>query len=99
MLQKLGKVSHLTHRGPVLRAEHVPGLGGAVFDEAGERVGSVLDLFGPVAAPYAVIKPVRGLTRARLGELVGRALYMGERYGKTRKAKKVPGVRKRKARA
>lgn len=98
-MRKLGKVIHLTNRGPVLRAEHVPDLGGAVFDDAGGRVGSVLDLFGPVAAPYAVIKPVRGLTRARLGELVGRALYMGERYGKTRKAKKVLGVRKRKARA
>lgn len=94
-MRKLGKVIHHTNRGLVLRAEHVPNLGGAVYDDAGERVGSVLDLFGPVAAPYAVIKPARELAQATLRELIGRALYMGERYGKTRKAKKVPGVRKR----
>jgi len=85
-MRKLGKVIHLTNRGLVLRAEHVPNLGGAVYDGAGEHIGSVLDLFGPVAAPYAVIKPARGLTQAGLGKLIGGALYMGERYGKTRKA-------------
>ena len=89
-MRKLGKVIHLNNRGLVLRAEQVPGLGGAVYDGAGERVGNVLDLFGPVAAPYAVIKPARGLTQAGLGELIGKDLYMGEQYGKTRKAKKVP---------
>ncbi len=85
-MRKLGKVIHLTNRGLVLRAEHVPNLGGAVYDGAGERIGRVLDLFGPVAAPYAVIKPDRGLTQAGLGKLIGGPLYMGERYGKTRKA-------------
>ena len=98
-MRELGKVIHLTNRGLVLRVEHVPNLGGAVYDGAGARVGSVLDLFGPVAAPYAVIKPARELTQASLGGLVGKPLYMGEKYGKNRKAKKVPGVRKRKARA
>lgn len=85
-MRKLGKVIHLTNRRLVLRAEHVPNLGGAVYDGAGERIGSVLDLFGPVAAPYAVIKPARGLTQAGLGKLIGGPLYIGERYGKTRKA-------------
>jgi len=89
-MRKLGKVIHLTNRGLVLRAEGVPKLGGAVCDGGGARVGSVLDLFGPVAAPYAVAKPVRGASRAELEGLVGRDLYMGELYGKTRKAKKVP---------
>lgn len=97
-MRRLGKVIHITNRGIVLRAEQVPDLGGAVYDGAGERVGSVLDLFGPVAAPYAVIKPARG-SRAELGKLIGAELYMGERYGKNRKAKKVPGMRKREARA
>ena len=97
-MRKLGKVIHLTNRGLVLRVEQVPDLGGAVYDGAGARVGSVLDLFGPVATPYAVIKPARE-ARAGLGKLIGQDLYMGERYGKTRKAKKVPGMRKREARA
>ncbi len=97
-MRKLGKVIHLTNRGLVLRVEQVPDLGGAVYDGAGERVGSVLDLFGPVAAPYAVIKSARE-ARAEIGKLIGKELYMGERYGETRKAKKVPGMRKRKARA
>ncbi len=98
-MRKLGKVIHLTNRGLVLRTEQVPDLGGAIYDGGGARVGSVLDLFGPVAAPYAVVKPARGASRAELGKLIGKELYMGERYGKTRKAKKVPGVQKRKARA
>ena len=89
-MRKLGKVIHLTNRGLVLCAEQVPGLGGAVYDVGGARVGSVLDLFGPVAAPYVVVKPTRGFAQASLGKLVGKDLYMGKRYGKTRKAKKVP---------
>ena len=88
-MRKLGKVIHLTNRGLVLCVEQVPGLGGAVYDVGGARVGSVLDLFGPVAAPYIVVKPTRGFAQASLGKLVGKDLYMGERYGKTRKAKKM----------
>jgi len=88
-MRKLGKVIHLTNRGFVLSAEQVPGLGGAVYDVGGARVGSVLDLFGPVAAPYVVVKPSRGFAQANLEKLVGKDLYMGERYGKTRKTKKV----------
>lgn len=89
-MRKLGKVMHFTNRGLVLRAEQVPGLGGAVYEMGGARVGSVLDLFGPVAAPYVVIKPSRGFAQASLRKLTGKDLYMGERYGKIRKAKKVP---------
>ena len=88
-MRKLGKVIHLTNRGLVLSAEQVPGLGGAVYEAGGARVGSVLDLFGPVAAPYIVVKPTRGFAQASLEKLVGNDLYMGERYGKNRKAKKV----------
>jgi len=88
-MRKLGKVIHLTNRGLVLSAEQVPGLGGAVYEAGGARVGSVLDLFGPVAAPYIVVKPTRGFAQASLEKLVGKDLYMGERYGKNRKAKKV----------
>ena len=76
----------------------MPKLGGAVCDEAGVHIGSVLDLFGPVVAPYAVVKP-RGLSQASLKELMGKDLYIGERYGKIRKAKSVSRMRKRKVRA
>ncbi len=88
-MRRLGKVIHLTNRGLVLRAEQVPSLGGAVYAVGGARVGNVLDLFGPVAAPYIVVKPTRGFAQASLGKLVGEDLYMGEQYGKTRKTKKV----------
>jgi RNA-binding protein len=95
-MRRLGKVLHLTPRGLVLRVEQLPKLGQAAYDKGGERIGRVLDLFGPVAAPYAVIRPDRGLNLTKLNELIGRDIYMGERYGKTaRKAKKVPRVRKR----
>ncbi len=97
-MRRLGKVLHLTPRGLVLRVEQLPKLGQATYDGDGVRVGGVLDLFGPVAAPYAVIRPDRELNLAKLNELIGRDIYMGERYGKkVRKAKKVPRVPKRKA--
>lgn len=82
----------------MLRVERVPKLGEAVCNEVGVHVGSVFDLFGPVVAPYAVVKP-RGLSQTSLNELTGKDLYIGERYGKAREAKNVPRVRKRKVRA
>jgi rRNA processing protein Gar1 len=98
-VRKIGKVIHLTNRGLVLRAEGVQKLGVAVHDGEGACVGSVLDLFGPIAAPYAVVKPTREASRTSLEGLVGRDLYAGERYGKNRKTKKMPGVQRHKARS
>jgi RNA-binding protein len=83
-----------------MRAEQLPELGKTVFDGKKKRVGSVLDIFGPVRSPYLAIRPAQSLTQEDLTSLVGEELYiMGERYGKAGKKKDVSRVRKRKPRA
>lgn len=94
-MQIRGKGLHTTSRGLVVRADQTPKLGQTAFDSAGERVGSVFDIFGPVKSPYVVIRPASGLSEVDLGKLIGSDIIMGERYGKSRKTKGVPRVRKR----
>lgn len=94
-MRRLGKVMHVTKRGLVLRVERVPELGRAVYNGERRRVGSVLDVFGPVGSPYAMIRPARGLTHEGLTALIDRELFTreGEPHGKGGKAKEVPGMR------
>lgn len=96
---KTGRIIHLTPRGAVARVEPSVQVGKPLLNEKGEQIGNVLDLFGPVGNPYAVVKPARGITREVLESMVGKDLYSGEMYGKNRRKERVPGVRKRKARA
>jgi rRNA processing protein Gar1 len=56
-LQRLGKVSNVTpSRNIVVKTENPPKIGFEVVDENLNIVGSVFDIIGPIAAPYAVIK-------------------------------------------
>lgn|GEM_PF-54451 len=98
-MQRLGRVSHATKRGLVLRVEEAPREGTLVYDEARRRVGGVIDIFGPTGMPYICVRPAAGV-KVNLTSLVGKELYiMGEERGAGRKGAKVPGMRKRKARA
>jgi len=93
---------HVTKRGLVLRAGEEPlEPGNAVYDGGQRRVGSVLDVFGPVSSPYLAIKPAQAMTHEDLAALVGKELYiMGDRNGrKAGKEAHVPGMRERKARS
>jgi rRNA processing protein Gar1 len=98
-LQIRGKALHTTSRGLVVRVDQAPNMGQTALDSAGEYLGRVLDVFGPVKSPYAVIKPDSGLSKANLAKLVGSDIYMGEMYGKGRETKGVSRVRKRQTRA
>lgn len=100
-MRSLGKVMHVTKRGLVLRAEQLLDPGNAVYDGERRRVGSVLDVFGPVSSPYLAIRPTQAMTHEKLAALVGKELYiMGGRYErKAGKAAHMPRMRKRKARA
>jgi RNA-binding protein len=98
----LGKVMHVTRRGLVLRSGEPLEPGHPVYDEGQRRVGSVLDVFGPVSNPYIAIKPAHSLTNEDLAALVGKGLYiMGERNGgrKARKEAHMPRMRQHKARS
>lgn len=88
------KALHTSSRGLVVRAGQAPKLDQSAFDSKGKRVGSVSDVFGPVKSPYIVIKPASGLSKVDLEKLVGSDIYMGEGYGKGRKAKGMSRMRK-----
>ena len=100
-MRSLGKVAHVTKRGLVLRAGEPLEPGNAVYDGERRRIGSVLDIFGPVDSPYLAIKPAQSMTHEDLAALVGKELYiMGEKHGrKAGKEAHVPGVREREARS
>jgi rRNA processing protein Gar1 len=80
----LGKALHVVNRGFVVKAVNSPKLGRPVFDLKKRRVGNVIDIFGPVKAPYVLIKPASGLTAEEQRSLLGSDIYMGEIRGKTK---------------
>ena len=55
-----------------LDSEETPDIGLSVVDESLSTVGRIVDVFGPVAAPYVAITPNDGST---LTDLVGTTLY------------------------
>ena len=72
-LQRLGRVLHISpSRNIIVRVENVPKLGGTVVDENLKTVGTVFDLFGPVSAPYAAVKP----TTKELEKSTNKVLYV-----------------------
>ena len=57
-MQRIGVVLHVGSSGNmILRAENLPRIGDQVTDENLKRVGTVFDVFGPVSAPYAAVRP------------------------------------------
>jgi rRNA processing protein Gar1 len=98
-LQVRGRGLHITSRGLVVRASQAPKIGQTALDSSGKEVGVVLDVFGSVKSPYAVIKPTSGVSKGGLERLVGSDIIMGETYGKGRKGKGVSRVRKHQTRA
>lgn len=74
-MRRLGTVSRTAQGLAVVRceADDPPDIGTAVVDESLSRVGRVVDVFGPVDAPYAAVSPD---DRIDLVDLVGEKLYM-----------------------
>jgi RNA-binding protein len=57
-LQRMGKVLSITPSSSlIVKTESPPRVGCEVVDEGLNVVGKVFDVIGPVASPYAVIKP------------------------------------------
>ena len=95
-MRLLGEVSHVTKRGLVLRVADAPKQSTLVYDGAKRRVGSVVDIFGPISMPYICVRPAVDV-KTNLASLVGKELYImeEEKRGEGRKRAKVPGMRKR----
>lgn len=57
-MQRIGIVLHVSSSGNmILKAENLPHIGDQVTDENLKRIGTVFDIFGPVSAPYAAVRP------------------------------------------
>jgi rRNA processing protein Gar1 len=64
-----------------VKIENIPGIGETVVDENLKPVGKVFDIFGPVSAPYATIKP----TVHEAEKLAGKMLYVLPSKGERRR--------------
>jgi len=88
------KALHTTPRGLIARGDSAPKVGQSVLDSSDRRIGNVSDVFGPIKAPYFVVKPASGVSRADLEKLIGKNMFMGEFYAKSRKPEKMSRMRK-----
>jgi RNA-binding protein len=83
-LQRLGRVLHISpSRNVIIKIENTPRIGETVIDENLKTVGKIFDMFGPVASPYATIKP----TIRELEKLTNKMLYVIPSKGERRKPK------------
>lgn len=82
-----GTVLRVSRRGIVVRASQAPKLGQDVFDGRRKRVGTITEIFGPVASPYVVVKPASGLSGREAEGLIGSDVIMGEEGWKRKKSR------------
>jgi rRNA processing protein Gar1 len=70
-----GEVLHLTPRGSlVVKAPALIPVGTILVDQRREPVGRVVDVIGPVNAPYLIVAPKKG---AKMHRLIGKELFPG----------------------
>jgi RNA-binding protein len=75
-VRKLGKVLHVSNRGSlIVRAEKTPPSGehAVVVDKSAEKIGSIIDVFGPVKTPYVAVRPLKGTSSEKY---LGQNLYL-----------------------
>jgi len=61
-LQLLGTTLHLSKSGLLtVRAKNPPTIGSMAFIRGRDPIGTIIDVFGPISAPYASIKLRYGL--------------------------------------
>ncbi len=62
-MRSLGSVLHITPSRLIIvklsRPKPIPPLNSEVLDAQGERIGTIVDIIGPVDSPYAVVKPIK----------------------------------------
>ncbi|MGY5876284.1 MAG: Gar1/Naf1 family protein [Candidatus Thorarchaeota archaeon] len=78
-MKRLGTVLHVSKRGSIIvRTDQSPSIGyhSVVLDKQANKVGTVVDVFGPVKEPYVAVKPDRKVDAERL---IGQILYLKKR--------------------
>ncbi len=91
-MKKLGNISHISNRGRlILRSNHTPRFGIAVFTKNKKKFGTVSDVFGPTKEPYISIK-VYAKNSKNLDDRVGETLYVesktNKNWGRRKRRKK-----------
>ncbi|WP_081623021.1 H/ACA ribonucleoprotein complex subunit GAR1 [Archaeoglobus sulfaticallidus] len=96
MLKEAGKVSHVTKRFVVVKANpnKLPKIGSQLVTRKLEIVGRVYDIIGPVKSPFLLIKPKKGLNLEKLADEM--LFVKGEDNGRNRKGKRSRKERARK---
>jgi RNA-binding protein len=57
-LERIGSVLHVSStKNMIIKAENISHIGDRVVDENLKQVGTVVDVFGPVSAPYVAVRP------------------------------------------
>ena len=57
-MQRIGCVIHISSNGNIiLKADNVPHIGNQAINENLKPVGTVTDIFGPIAKPYVAVRP------------------------------------------
>ncbi|WP_248515922.1 H/ACA ribonucleoprotein complex subunit GAR1 [Salinarchaeum laminariae] len=72
-MERLGTTNRIAQGLAVVRVDDLPDIGTEVVDDQLEPVGTVVDVFGPVTAPFATVSPVES---RRLPSLLGEPLYV-----------------------
>jgi RNA-binding protein len=71
---RVGTVAHVCQRLAIVPIDgaQMPEIGTVVVDQELQRVGRIVDIFGPVSAPYAAVSPTDQQTGVRL---IGQRVY------------------------
>ncbi|MCX6675312.1 MAG: Gar1/Naf1 family protein [Methanothrix sp.] len=91
-MKRLGTALHVVQKRLIVRGEqtdgieaNIPRINSWVVDQKRTRVGKVFDIFGPIAHPYIIVRPNRGLEATAH---VGSKLYVDEASGRDGKWKR-----------
>lgn len=80
---EIGEIMHLAKSGRLIVKLNAAGAnvkaGELLVDGSGKRVGKVVELIGPVSAPYASVIPMTD----RTGRLIGQRIFSGGFVAKT----------------
>ena len=84
-MQRIGCVIHISSNGNmILKADNVPHIGNQAINENLKPVGTVTDIFGPIAKPYVAVRP----SVNEPSNYVNHVLYAAQPPSKTRMKEK-----------
>lgn len=75
-LHEMGRILHISKSNLILAKVKTPSkIGSFVYLKDGQKIGEIIDIFGPISCPYALIKPLKKLNE---NEIAGASIYLRE---------------------